>query len=371
MNTRPVWILIAWLMGASSLQASPGPSRFLVDTALRALSSCVLPDPAAVLSLQRMGDLAEIQAEALYAPSTEDDRPWGLELAIVAQLRRTQSFDIADVYAADCAWRTASAKRKALGQLRPADPVLVGDLAFVPLLSADYEYLGPGLLFVREPQGWRLMGLEMAVLGSARGTAELVRQLQTRVEIEDEEQFAALCVVLPPAPMPRLDWQSEREYLDEDPKNAAGAAQRLAALRHASGNQVPQSAVAQLILAEILLRSLEFDGAPEVGSPRWLGRIAHAERLIASAQAHDLDWVRFSPLLVWLAQAHAHGHGGLTPDPLLESAYLKRALDAGDDDAQSVWADPANAKWDADLPMPGRLTAPTEAPPCGQAFNAS
>lgn len=311
-------------LSAAALAA--GPDATEIEQARRALVECRIDAPATRLDSDWLEQLRWLQERALHETAFDESESH-LDLAIVSRLRRAQQFELEDVYATDCRTGYPAPFRAGLAQLRPADPTVVRDAAWVPLLTARGEYLGIGLGFRFENGRWRLRAPESRVLGSDAESTALARQLGTRITTADPDDFQSCLQRLPPAPMPRdpkaapLPWPEPAD----DSDNALGAAQRLATLRLAEGRGQPASVVAKLILAEALLRSLRFSHAPNAGTPKWLARVERAERLLAEARMHSVDWTRIAPMLVWLARAHETGAGGFTVDLALAQFYLDRA----------------------------------------------
>lgn len=120
-----------------------------------------------------------------------------------------------------------------------------------------------------------------------------------------------------------------------------------ASSRHARSCR--HSATAKLILAEILLRSLDFEGAPAFPGERWRQRVQRAEALIAEARMHSVDWQRLAPVLVWLARAHESGQGGLSIDPTLTMGYRQLAASAGTAELKDLVVELEAQTW---LPVP-------------------
>jgi hypothetical protein len=350
-------------MLSASVTAQTAPTAGQLDSARRALANCELHDPAALLSQSLLDELNVYQGAALYA-SKEEAETLDEDQALVASLRRNGRYDMADVYATYCRWSWPKAARSALAQLRVADPIVSGQIAFAPLLTGDYEYFGSGLVFVQEAGVWRLSYWEREVLGSTPKIAGLVAAVSTRIEIEDYEAYLSTCIVGPAAPMLRLDWHVDWKDGDDAPYATLGAAQRLAALRHAQGRSVPRSTVAQLILAEVLIRSVTFADAPEPGSARWLARIARAERLLAAVDESAVDWTRLAPVLLWLARGHAEGNSGLPIDPMVAQHYTQLVNRWVPKAAATDETEQDQTPWRDEPPAPGRMAIASEAKPC-------
>ncbi|HWS27797.1 MAG TPA: hypothetical protein VN259_14645 [Xanthomonadales bacterium] len=347
MKTWPIACLCLLLPGA--LFAAPTAQQ--IETAHRALVDCRLADPAALLDRHWLDDLVEFQRLALHENDVRENL-WEGDQAVIAQLRRKQHFDLSDVYAAECRGNKSAAMRQALGQMRTADPIVVRNVSFVPLVTPAGEYLGMGLSFMLREGSWRLEALDNTVLARDANSIGISMQLGSRLGIEDIEGYAASCLAdLPPAPMPRLETDlvdadvATDDATDEYADNALGAAQRLAALRFAEGRGERPSIVAKVILAEILLRSLDFANAPPALSEGWRQRVERAERLLADARLHSIDWLRMAPTLIWLARAHETGAGGLSIDPLLARTYLTLAASTNDPNVTEFIADRLKEVW--------------------------
>ncbi|MBL8245035.1 MAG: hypothetical protein JNL89_12625, partial [Rhodanobacteraceae bacterium] len=141
---------ILWL--AAPLQAAPDARQ--VDAARRALVECRLEEPAALLDPRWLARMRALQRLALHADDLQDLAILS-ELTQIAALRREQRFELGDVYAAECRTDTPTAMRKAIATMHPADPVVVRDVAWVPLVTASGDYLGAGLSFARVDGEWR------------------------------------------------------------------------------------------------------------------------------------------------------------------------------------------------------------------------
>lgn len=351
MKTWPIACLCLLLPGA--LLAAP--SAHQIDGARRALIDCQLADPAAVLDHYWLDELAELQQFALHVDDVREDLSEG-DQALVAQLRRSERFELTEVYAAECRANSSADLRAALARMRPADPVVLRNAAFVPLLTPAGEYLGVGLSFMQRDGVWRLERLDNVVLARDADSVGLSRQLGARRSIEDYESFEATCLAdIPPAPMPRLESDladadadadaAADDEVDDYEDNSRGAAQRLAALRFAEGRSERPSIVAKVILAEILLRSLDFAKAPTFLSEGWRQRVERAERLLAEARLHSIDWLRMAPTLIWLARAHETGAGGLSIDPVLAKTYLNLAASTNDPTVAELIANRLEESW--------------------------
>ncbi len=343
---------ILWL--AAPIQAAPDARQ--VDAARRALVECRLDEPDALLDPRWLARMRALQRLALHADDVQDTMILS-ELAQIAVLRRAQRFELGDVYAAECRADTPAAMRKAIAGMRAADPVVVRDVAWVPLVTASGDYLGAGLSFARVEGEWRWSGWDNRVLARSAQTHALSLQLGTTAHwLEDEAHYERCIAKLPAASMP---WPMEQiqafeeddDWSEPDASNALGAAQRQAALRFGEGRGERPSATAKLILAEILLRSLDFEGAPAFPGERWRQRVQRAEALIAEARMHSVDWQRLAPVLLWLARAHESGQGGLSIDPTLAMGYRQLAASVGTADIQDLVEELEAQTW---LPVPPR-----------------
>lgn len=365
MRIGPVASLVLLL----PLAVSAAPTALQIDMAQRALTECQLAAPAALLDRYWLKELQDLQHAALHLENVRDDLAVS-DQAIVARLRRLQRYELQDVYAADCLANYSVGLRRALGQMRAADPIVVRNAAFVPLVTPAGEYLGVGLSFILRDGVWRLEYFENMVLARDAKSLGISLQIGTRRTIEDHEVYASSCLAdIPPAPMARLesaeDDIDDTEEPDDDAENSRGAAQRLAALRLAEGRGERPSIVAKVILAEILLRSLGFAKAPTLSSDGWRRRVERAERLLAEARLHSVDWLRMAPTLIWLARAHETGAGGLSIDPLLARAYLNLAAGTQDPVVAELIAERLNESWQ---PLPPstdlRFAMPLESRGC-------
>lgn len=325
--------LIVGVLISAQLGANSPPQPVQIEAAMRAITDCRLPDPASLLEPEWLAQITILQSIALYADAAYDKTElYGRDRWVVSELRQSRRFDAVDVYAADCRMQWTPEARAALGHMHAAEPVVVGTAAFVPLLTPRGDYLGTGLAFVDVGAGWRLVGWESTVLAARVSDRLTVDAMRTTYDWanEDDEQ----CPAPPPAPMQRFNFQpDEFEFEGVDEENALGAAQRLAARVQALGLQGPASDTAKLILAEIYLRSLRFDTAPEPGTRTWARRIERAETLIGQVEHADLDWSRMASVLVWLSRLRQFGEGALTADPAVAKRYLAMARGAAPTDS--------------------------------------
>lgn len=343
---------------ATSSAANPAsePSLSQIQAAFNAESRCELADPAGLLAEFPLAWLSDLQNKAVHSDAVEltklsADGDVGInDYLLTRRLRIDGQFDLADVYAVDCRLQASKAQIRALAQLRPADALVIADFAWVPLVSAGQEYLGSGLIFVFENKRWRYFGIERSAFGSTPSTAALLQDLRTQTtdELEDPAAFVSSCP-MPKAPQPQLNFDLAKVYErdiseeiyqgeDYDPKNALGALQRAAVRRHAEGKQVAPSAVAQLLFAEVLIRSLEFGSAPKPESAQWLSRVTRAQQFFEQAHARGADLARFLPLIPWLAEVNLQGSGAHPIDIAKAQQLYKIAAEAGDADAASIYA---------------------------------
>ena len=343
---------------ATSSAADPAgePSLSQIQAAFNAESRCKLADPVGLLAEFPLALLADLQNKAMHSDAMQltnlsADGDVGIHDYLLARrLRMHGQFDLSDVYAVDCRLQASKAQIRAMAQLRPADALVIADFAWVPLVSAGQEYLGSGLVFVFENKQWRYFGIERSAFGSTPSTAALLQDLRTMTtfDIYDPAAFVSACP-MPKAPQARLNFDLAKAYEydvydeiypdgDSDPKNALGALQRAAVRRHAEGKQVAPSAVAQLLFAEVLIRSLEFDSAPKPESPQWLSRVTRAQQFFEQAHARGADLARFLPLIPWLAEVNLKGSGTHPIDIAKAQQLYKIAAEAGDVDAASIYA---------------------------------
>jgi hypothetical protein len=343
---------------AASSTASPArePSLSQIQAAFNAESTCELSDPAALLAEFPLASLADVQSKALHSDAVgltklSADGGIGLrEYLATRRLRIRGQFDLADVYAVDCRLRASKAQIRAMSQLKPADALVIADFAWVPLVGAGQEYLGSGLIFVFEKNQWRYFGIDRSAFGNTPSTASLLQDLrtQTTYDLEDRAAFTSACP-MPKAPQAQLNFDLAKAYRhdvyddiyrdgDSDPKNTLGALQRAAVRRHTEGKQVAPSAVAQLLFAEVLIRSLEFDSAPKPESPQWLSRVMRAQQFFEQAHARGADLTRFLPLIPWLAEVNLKGSGAHPIDTAKAQQLYKMAAEAGNADAALIYA---------------------------------
>ncbi len=324
MNFLRAAIAFALLPGTAAAE----PSQQLIDEAQRALSECELASPELVLSRQHLARLTEVQHKARHWVINDDY--WNVaELATLKQLRFGSDFSMSAVYRADCVHSWGIRQRDAFSRMTPADAVVVGDIAFVAWLDRRGDYTGAGLVFVRERSQWRWQGTEWNAF-VRRVDALDVAALDTNVVVEDEDAYFDLCLAaMPPAPESISDFEFDSEHQDFDEDNALGAAKRKAAWLAARGAFGVPSATAKVLLAEVLIRSLEFEDAPDISDPRWRARIERAERLIAEARTTNIDWSRMGGILEWLARAHERGLGGLSVDPVQSKSLRSLVTDSG------------------------------------------
>lgn len=362
-----LWIAGLWCCTQALAATEPTPA--LIQSTQRAITQCQLQDPALLLDADWLAGLARLQADALYADA-DYDREMLLprEVLIVSELRRSQRYDTADIYAVSCRWTWPAEARTALRQMRAADPIVVEQVAFVPLLTASGDYLGTGFAYVMGADGWRFTGWESTVLAARVRDRGLAEALQT--EYEWDPDLSMNCPP-PPAPMARLDYlpvEINVPFYDE--ANALGAAERLAARTQALGLRGPASDTSRMLLAEIYLRSLRFEQAPVTGSPSWARRVEHAEVLIQSLEHSDLDWTPLAPVLQWLSRVRLQGVGAVNPDPTLAARYRALARKAGGVDVvedENALAEPLTPDERSAPPLRRPTDLPKRRPPCPQA----
>ena len=264
------------------------------------------------------------------------------EFLSIRALRKRGRFDLADMYSAHCYANESEPKRLALKSLKPGEVSVLGDIAWVPLLAGK-EYIGAGLVFVREAANWRFSYSGFDYLGETAATAKLIYALGSTLDmnLDDPEEFISHCA-MPAAPEPMLNFKSEQDeetIYDEfypdgfDAKNYLGAVQRASVRRYAEGKTVPPSAIAQLVFAEVLVRSLSFDSAPEVASKAWAERVRRAEQLLEQAKVRSVKLERFRPILTWLGDVYASGIGEIEADFSKARSYYSLATNLGDESA--------------------------------------
>ncbi len=332
-------------LGSNFVYANDAPSLNQINGALNAETSCVLRDPAAILHLANLLDLARLQrialhqgAEQLNAAEYPSVDP---EFFSIRALRKRGRFDLADVYTASCQANQSDPLRLALKSLKPGEVSVVGDIAWVPLLAGK-EYTGAGLVFVREAANWRFSHSSFDYLGETAATAKLIYALGSTLDmdLDDPQMFVSYCT-MPAAPEPVLNFQSEDQasiddefYPDGfDAKNYLGAAQRASVRQYAEGKTAPPSAIAQLVYAEVLVRSLSFNSAPEWSSKAWPERVRRAEQLFEQAKARSVKLDRFRPILTWLGDIYASGIGEIEADASKARSYYSLAAELGDEAA--------------------------------------
>lgn len=353
-------MLAVAILAALSGTASAVPSAQLIEQAQRALSECVLEAPETVLSAKHLADLTDLQLRALHW-LIQDEYASSLELATIKHLRLASDVSLAAAYHVNCEFSSGRRQREAFRRMTPTDPVVIGDIAFVPWLDRRGDYTGVGLVFVREREQWRWHNSELSAF-ARRLDAFDVAALDTYVRAEDEDAYLSDCIgAMPAPPEPIHDFDVDRDDKDFDEANALGAAKRKAAWLAARGAFGVPSATAKAILAEILIRSLEFEDAPDRVDPRWRARIERAERLIAEARITNVDWSRFDGLLEWLARAHELGLGGLSVDPGLAKSLRSLVAEPG---YVSDALTPAEF-WEDGLPWVDRYEPPSEPMRCG------
>ena len=350
-----LFVLVANAYSTSSISAASEPTLNQIQAAYNAELRCELADPAGLLAEFPLARLADLQNKAVHSDAVEltklsADGDVGLfDYLLTRRLRLAGQFDLSDVYAIDCRLQSSKAQFRAMSQLKPADALVIADFAWVPLISGQ-EYLGSGLIFVLENNQWRYFGIDRSAFGKTPNTTALVHDLRVAADLDtdDAAAFVSSCP-MPKAPQPQLNFDLAKAYEhyvydeiypdgDSDPKNALGALQRAAVRRHAEGKHVAPSAVAQLLFAEVLIRSLEFDSAPKPESPQWLSRVTRAQQFFEQAHARGADLTRFLPLIPWLAEVNLVGSGGHPIDIAKAQQLYKIAAEAGDANAASVYA---------------------------------
>ena len=362
-TNRTLRILLVFLAAVCTHCAIAAPSNTASEPNLNQIQAafdaevrCELSDPIGLLAELPLAILSDMQSKAMHADATElnlliSNDSWLLkDYVITRQLRQGGKFDLAEVYRQDCSHRTSSTQRRAISQLKIADAVAKADFAWVPLLGNGNEYLGPGLVFVRENNQWRYLELVSATLGSTAKNRQLVQELRTvvRDDADDIAEFIRICN-MPKAPQPKMSFDFAKAYQRDisaeiygdtefDPKNALGALQRTAVRRHAEGKQVAPSAVAQLLFAEVLIRSLEFASAPSAATPQWLSRVTRAQQFFEQAHARGADLASFLPLIPWLADVNLQGSGTHPIDLSKAQQLYKIAAAAGNTEAAAIYA---------------------------------
>ena len=357
MSTKIALILAVGLFASGRAAADASePTLNQIQDAFKAESRCELADPAGLLAELPLAYLADIQRKALHSDALELTKlsasgDVGLSDYLNARrLRVHGKFDLPDVFAIDCNLRTNKVQLRALSQLRPSDAIVMADFAWIPLVTSGQEYLGSGLVFVQENGKWRYLEIELLTLGNTADSKALRQDLSSYLKNGevDPAVFVASCP-MPKAPQPQLNFDLLKEYerdinievngdAEFDAKNALGALQRAAVRRHAEGKQVAPSAVAQLLFAEVLIRSLEFDSAPKLDSPQWLSRVTRAEQFFDQAQARGADLTRFLPLIPWLAEVNLKGSGTHPIDIAKAKQLYKLAAEAGNSEAATLFA---------------------------------
>ncbi len=351
-----IFALVACAYAASSPPAANEPTLNQIQAAFNAQSRCELADPAGLLAEFPLALLSDTQNKAMHADAVQLTKLAAAgdialtDYLLARRLRIRGQFDLSDVFAIACRAYTSKAQFQAWTQLKPSDALVIADFAWVPLLSREQEYLGPGLVFVRENNQWRYLHFEFDAFGSSASTAALLQSMRKAAAYssDDDAAFVAACP-MPKAPQPQLNFDLAKAYerdiseeiyrgRDWDQKNALGALQRAAVRRHAEGKQVAPSAVAQLLFAEVLIRSLEFDSAPPPESAQWLSRVIRAQQFFDQAHARGANLARFLPLIPWLAEVNLKGIGAHPIDIAKAQQLYKIAANSGDEDATWTYA---------------------------------
>ena len=321
---------------ATPLAAAPTINQAL--EMLRAESSCRLADPASALNLEWLKSLANTQRFARQQPAVYwNDRADSVSASYLAirRLRLTKKFDLTDVFREECLVGETPASRNVLATLKLGEIIVVENFAWVPLLAGS-EYFGAGLVFQKQDEHWRYDGKSMDYLGVSDRLEATLKALRTSWEEADYAAITSAQCPMPEAPeRSTLILEDDSDYSEDDydSKNALGVAQRMAVRFYAEGKRTAPSPVAQLIMAEVLLRSLSFDGAPEAGSARWVARVRRAEDFTERAIAHGAHLDRFAPLLGWLGQLYQSGIGEIGSDLVRAKRYFELGAKWGDEES--------------------------------------
>lgn len=339
------WRVALTLLGVQCLWpllclAAPTTNQAL--EVLRAESTCKIADPETLFTAPLLGDLARFQIAAKHQPAQhlveESEDYITLDYLVVRSIRLAGKYDLADVYRAKCS--TSQAWRQAMAQLKPGEIFVVENYAWVALL-AEGEYFGAGLSFIKQDERWRFNGIASDYLGSSPRVDALMRLLHTEFELP--EVHVSQCR-MPEAPelseqllaekidaLETQEAQDADDYYDE--RDALAVAMRNAVRFYAEGKQTPPLPIAQMMMAEMLLRSLDFDDAPDSGTQKWAARVQRAARFMDDAEARGVNLDRVAPLLGWLGQAYWHGVGELSADSMRAKRYLELAAHWGDEQA--------------------------------------
>lgn len=322
-----------------------GPTINQALEVLRAESSCQLADPSTVFSAPLLRDLTRLQLTAKHEPAQEmmDGSSDYLdhEYVFVRRIRSIGKYDLADVYRARCL--SYPSWRQAVARLKPGEIFVVENFAWVALL-AEGEYFGAGLSFIKTGDDWRFSGISSDYLGSSPRVEPLLRQMHAQSEYVERD--ASQCS-MPEAPerseallKAKLDALEAEEAKDSDvyydEHNALAVAMRNSVRYYAEGKQTPPLPIAQLMMAEILLRSLGFSRAPESDTKTWAARVERAAMFLDRAQARGVNLDRVAPLLSWLGQVYWHGVGEIHADQRRGKNYLDLAARWGDEEAVAI-----------------------------------
>lgn len=343
-------------VGPSSLRSESGlaptvtpdstPSVEQIRVALDAQSRCVLPDPSVLAVTPEMrSNLIMIQHLARHMPARFMIEASFEERAIRA-LRRQGQFSLEDVFSQLCQNSSTRTFRESLARLTPGPAIGIDGLAWVPLLNPEGDISGPGLTFINDDT-WRYNGLSYGIEGlrvrASKDSEEVRIGLNSRLpgSTEDYETYFARCP-MPEAPEP-LRWAKgyevnpvpNFEMTDWEGDNLMGAVQRLGIERMVHADNATGST--ELIYAEVQLRSLAFEDAPELGSALWQRRVVYAKQLIDSGLAKGADATRIAPLIRWLGNRHIVGEPGLKQDLREATRLLKIAAEFQDEEASEVY----------------------------------
>ena len=325
----------------------PEPQQ--ISAALQAQAQCALPDSEQLLLSNEMRvNLALYEYEARHTTAQSlTAQPGYSNEDRIRLLRKLGHITPETVFASTCQTETTPEFRAAINKLVPGNAAMLNDVAWVPLLSPNKEILGPGLIFIGEEGGWRYNGITQSLSAQMRRASETIAKImrdlraELPVSAEDDESYYARCP-MPEAPEPRptsLAYEPMRQIglwdNDYTGDNVFGALERLT-IRRLAEDKIFVAATTQLLYAEMLVRSLEFDDAPAPGTPKWLERIKKAQALFKVAMRRGVDARRFSSLIGWLGIRYIVGEPGVKQDMVRAQRLLKIAADFGDNDAISV-----------------------------------
>jgi hypothetical protein len=336
-----------WNLVANAPQTAP--TRQQSEAALHAESSCRLPDPKTLaLSNEARLTIAITEYQARHMPASYTMQAGDGDDAHIRKLRRLGRFNPDAVFFSICQEQSTAQYRLALAKLVPGAAVAVDNVAWVPLLSPEKDVVEPGLLFFYEEDVWKYFGLTASVAGrSLRPTkiaAEILRGLQSRRlrRAEEDDVFFARCP-MPEAPEPEktaagyAPLQMSGDFLMKDlfAENLIGAIKRTA-FRHMAENKGIAAGSTLLIYAEILLRSLAFADAPEIGAAVWVWRIEQAQQLLHDGLRAGADAHRMAPLVRWMGIRYIVGAPSFKQDLARASHLLEIAAKLGDIEAKEV-----------------------------------